>query len=260
MSEKFVTRGIVLRETQTKESDKILTILTAERGRIAVIARGARRKNSRIAAASELLAYSELVLYERGNWMMLDEASTLELWKSVRGDVELLSLGSYFAEMAEAVTGEGESADAILALLLNSLYALDKLDKPQELVKAAFELRLLSLAGYEPLVSDCAVCGAEAPESPLLDVNEGVVVCAACAGAATGNMLRLDPGALAAMRHVVRSEPKRMLSFLLSGDTLARFSDACEAFALAQLDRSFRTLDFYKSLRSRGAFPGKSCE
>lgn len=249
MSEKFVTRGIVLRETITKETDKILTVLTAERGKTAVIARGARRKNSRIAAASELLAYSELVLFERGGWLMLDEASTLELWNGVRSDVELLSLASYFAEMTEAVTGEGESAGEILSLLLNSLYALNGLNKPQELVKAAFELRLLSLAGYEPLVSDCAVCGAAAPESPRFDVNEGVVVCSPCAGAASRAMLPLDPGSLAAMRHVVRSEPKRMLSFSLSGDTLDRFSAACEAFARSQLDRDFRTLDFYKSLK-----------
>ena len=63
MPEKIVTKGLVLRETQTKEADKILTVLTAEHGKLAVVARGARRKNSRIAAASELLAFSELVVY-----------------------------------------------------------------------------------------------------------------------------------------------------------------------------------------------------
>ena len=68
MPEKIVTKGLVLRETQTKEADKILTVLTAEHGRLAVVARGARRRNSRYAAACELLAYSELVLYERNGW------------------------------------------------------------------------------------------------------------------------------------------------------------------------------------------------
>ena len=65
---KIVTSGIVLRETETKETDKILTVLTPDLGKIAVIARGARRKNSRIAASSQLLAYSELTLYKRNNW------------------------------------------------------------------------------------------------------------------------------------------------------------------------------------------------
>ena len=60
MSEKLVTKGIVLRATATKEADYILNILTDSLGRIAVVARGARRKGSRIAAGSELLAFSEL--------------------------------------------------------------------------------------------------------------------------------------------------------------------------------------------------------
>ncbi|MBE7002698.1 MAG: DNA repair protein RecO [Ruminococcaceae bacterium] len=258
MSDKIVTKGIVLRETQTKEADKILTVLTAEQGKLAVVARGARRKNSRIAAASELLAYSELVLFERNGWMMLDEASTLELWDNVRRDVEKLSLASYFAEMAEAVTGE-ESAGETLSLLLNALYALDRLDKPQELVKAAYELKLLSISGYEPLVADCAVCGDTAPAEPLFDPGEGVVLCRGCAGAAAGALLPLDPGSLAAMRHVIGAERKRMLSFELRGETLARFSAACEAFSRRQLERGFRTLDFYKSLRAQvGAFPGEN--
>ena len=72
---KTVTTGLVLRVTETKEADKILTVLTPDMGKILLIARGARRKNSRIAAASQLLAYSELTLYKRGNWHMLDERS-----------------------------------------------------------------------------------------------------------------------------------------------------------------------------------------
>ena len=51
---KTVTTGLVLRVTETKEADKILTVLTPDMGKIPLIARGARRKNSRIAAASQL--------------------------------------------------------------------------------------------------------------------------------------------------------------------------------------------------------------
>lgn len=251
-----MTRGVVLRETQTKEADKILTVLTAEHGRLAVVARGARRKNSRIAAASQLLAFSELVLCERRGWQMLDEASTLELWPRLRQDVELLSLASYFAEMTEAVTGEAEEAGEILALLLNALYALDTLGKSGELVKAAFELRLLALAGYEPLVAECALCGAEMPDQPVFDAAQGVVFCRGCAPKAARVLLPLDEGALSAMRHVLGSARGRMLAFSLDGASLSRLSHVSETFSRLQLERDFRTLDFYKSLRGR-AFPGK---
>lgn len=249
MSEKLVTKGIVLRATATKEADYILNILTDSLGRITVVARGARRKGSRIAAGSELLAFSELVLYQRGNWYYLDEASTISLFDGIRRDIELLSLASYFAEMTECVTAEDEPVPEILSLLLNSLYALDTLQKPQSIVKAAFELKLLALSGYEPLLDGCAVCGTHNPKEPVFDAQQGVLLCRECAGHGGGGLLPLDAGSFAAMRHVLFSEPKRMLSFSLSGETEKRFAAACEVFAQVQLDRRFKTLDFYKSMK-----------
>ena len=189
MSEKLVTKGIVLRATATKEADYILNILTDSLGRIAVVARGARRKGSRIAAGSELLAFSELVLYQRGNWYYLDEASTISLFDGIRQDIELLSLASYFAETTECVTAEDEPVPEILSLLLNSLYALDTLQKPQSIVKAAFELKLLALSGYEPLLDGCAVCGTHNPKEPVFDAQQGVLLCRECAGHGGGGLL-----------------------------------------------------------------------
>ena len=88
-----VTKGLVLRVTDTKETDKILTVLTPDMGKIGVIAKGARRKGSRVAAATQLLVYSEMTLYESRSWYMLNEAATISLFNGVRQDVELLALG-----------------------------------------------------------------------------------------------------------------------------------------------------------------------
>ena len=131
MPDKLVTRGLVLRATETKEADYILTVLTAEHGRLAVIARGARRRTSKLAAACQHLAFSELVLYRRGSWYYLDEASTIALFDGLRADLEKLSLASYFAEMAEAVTSEDLPSGEVLSLLLNSLYALIRCNPDQ---------------------------------------------------------------------------------------------------------------------------------
>ena len=245
MPDKLVTRGLVLRATETKEADYILNVLTAEHGRLAVIARGARRRSSKLAAACQHLAFSELVLYRRGSWYYLDEASTIALFDGLRADLEKLSLASYFAEMAEAVTSEDLPSGEVLSLLLNSLYALDTLDRSNELVRAAFELRALS--GYEPLLDDCAMCGRADPVEPVFDAAQGVVLCKKCAGPAGG--LPLDAGALAAMRHIVGAPSKRLLSFTLEPPSDKRLSVVCETFAAAQLDRRFKTLDFYKSIK-----------
>ena len=242
-----VIRGVVLRQTETKEADKILTVLTAERGKISVIARGARRKGSRLAAVSQLLAYSEMTVYESRGWYMLTEGTTLQLFQGLRTDMERLALASYFAELTETVTQEGESAEEILPLLLNALYALGELKKEPLLVKAAFELRLLSVAGFTPNLEECCRCGSELNEGGL-DAAEGGVICGGCAGAAFG-LLPLGAGALAAARHIVTADAKKIYAFTVSPEELRQLSKATEGYALTQLERGFRTLDFYKSLQ-----------
>lgn len=131
---------------------------------------GARRKNSRLAAACQLLAYSELTIYEKGQWFMLDEAETLELFTGLRTDFVALSLASYLADLTDA-TAQTEDTSQLLRLLLNALYALSVLHKPPQLVKPAFELRLMALSGFEPLADGCAVCGRPEPEKPVLDAR-----------------------------------------------------------------------------------------
>lgn len=245
----IVTRGIVLRETETKESDKILTLFTQDRGKISVIARGARRKSCKYAACAQSLAYSEWTLYQKGDWYYANEGSTVELFNGLRNDLDAMALGFYFAELTESVTTEETPAVELLRHLLNGLYALSALHKPHALVKAAFEFKLLCLAGYEPLADSCAYCGCPEPEQPLLDVVQGVLRCRTCGVKERALSMPLCRDSLAALRHIIYGDPKRLYSFTLGPDALRRLSGAAEAFAAAQLERGFRTLDFYKSLQ-----------
>lgn len=243
--ERFVTCGLVLRETVTRDADKILTVLTPDRGRLSVIARGARRKGSRVAAACQLLAYSEMTLYEKGRWTMLDAADTIELFAGLRQDLTALSLAAYFAELTEAVS-DGSGGD-VLPLLLNALYALSALKKPPQLVKPAFQFRLMALAGYEPMADGCALCGAPQPENPMLDVVHGVVHCGKCREKG-GLSLPLTASGLAALRYVLYGDPRRLYSFSLPPEGLRALNHAADAYVSAQLERSFRTLDYYKTI------------
>jgi len=251
----IVTRGIVLREKATREADKILTLLTEDEGKIPVVARGVRRKNCAYAASAQPLVYSEWTLYQRGEWYYSSDAQLLELFRPLREDLELLALGSYFAELVSAVSETGPESE-LLRHLLNGLYALSELKKPQELVKPAFELKLLSLAGYEPLADGCAYCGKEDPDRPMLDVVQGVVRCASCGRGQGGLAMPLCEGSLAALRRVLYGPPRRLYSFTLKDPALERFAAAAETFTVTQLERNFRTLDFYKSLKTPAAASG----
>ena len=95
----------------------------------------------------------------------------------------------------------------------------------------------------------CAVCGAE-PEEPGFHITEGVLHCASCRSeVGDGISMPLTRGALAAMRHVAYGDPKRLFSYQVDDLSQKRMGDACEAFLAAQLERGFRTLDFYKQLK-----------
>ena len=245
----LTTPGIVLRETNYKEADKILTVLTRDYGKRTVNARGCRRKTSKLTAASQLLVWSDMTLYQRGDFLTLNEAEVLEQFWSVRQDICLLSLGSYFAEVMEATVQEGEEVPELLSLLLNSLYALDTLKKPPVLVKAAFELRLLCLTGYEPLVDTCAVCGRPDPVEPRLNLTQGVLHCAGCRHeVGEGVSMPLSGGALAAVRHIVQGDPRKLFSFRLDQPGLTQLGEMTEAFLMTQQERGFRTLDYYKQI------------
>ena len=102
------TKGLVLREVRYKEADRILTILTESDGKITAKARGALRKSSRTAAATQQLTWSELTLFgNRGKWTV-NEGSMLEGFAGLRDEIERLALASYFAECLEAFAETGD--------------------------------------------------------------------------------------------------------------------------------------------------------
>lgn len=247
----LVTHALVLRAVDYKESDKILTVLTRDNGKMTLSARGCRKKNSAIAAGCEVLTWSEMTLYEyQGRWSV-KEAAAERRFDGLRGDLVKLSLACYFAEMTELLALEDLPAPELLSLALNSLHALDKLGVPARQVKAAFELKAMCLAGYEPSLDGCAACGAETPEQPFLHLAQGELFCGSCrSGAEQEQIAPLSAGALEAMRHVVYGDPKRLFSFRLDPASMRLMSAACEAYVLTQLERGFGTLDFYKRLHT----------
>ena len=83
---------------------------------------------------------------------------------------------------------------------------------------------------------------------PLLDVVQGVLRCRSCGAGESRLSLPLCGDSLAALRHIVYGDPKRLYSFTLGKAALDRLAGVAEAFTAAQLERGFKTLDFYKSL------------
>lgn len=239
------TDGLVVRQVNYKDNDQILTVLTKEHGLMTLKARGVRSRSSRLKGACQLLAYSEFTVFENRGFHTIDEANAIQMFPELRTDIELLSLASYFAQVAEVLSQEDMPNPELLSLTLNALYALCRRLCTPELVKAAFELRAACLGGYTPELSGCAVCGD--PEPDRFDVRGGILCCASCS-AGDGLRLPVSPGSLAAMRYLVSCDAKRLFSFRLEGRAVKELCDLTETYLQTQLERGFYTLDFYKSL------------
>ena len=240
-------KGLVLRVSVYNDTDALLTVLTHSHGKLTVKARGLRRKNSPLVAPCQLLSYAEFTLFEYRGMYTINEAHSVELFHPLRKDLQKLTLGTYFAQVAEVICQEDLPNPELLSLVLNCLYALSVLDVNESLVKAGFELRSTCIAGYTPDLSGCHACG-EVMAS-YLDLSEGHLECAGCRDlSSSGIRMPLTAGTLEAMRYLCFCNLKKLFAFQIGEQTMTLLSQIAESYLTTQLERSFSTLDFYKSL------------
>lgn len=244
----LTTRGLVIRVTKYNDTDALLTVLSQRDGKLTLKARGLYRKNSPLVAPCQLLAYSEFTLFAYRDQYTINEARTVELFRGLRQDLSKLSLGTYFAHVAQVLSQEDMPNPELLSLVLNCLYALDKLDVSEALVKSVFELRAACLSGYAPELHGCVKCGNGLPDR--FHIFGGHLECAGCRDLSdSGLRIPITAGALDAMRYICNCDPKQLFSFHVGDTTVENLSQVSEAYLSAQLEQGFSTLDFYKSLQ-----------
>ena len=239
-------QAIVLRVTDYNDRDALLTVLSRDHGKLTAKARGLRRKNSPLIAPCQLLAYGEFTLFEYRGQYTVNEAHSIELFQPLRRDLGKLSLGTYFAQVADVLSQEDMPNPELQSLLLNCLFALSRLNEPERKVKAVFELRAVSLGGYMPDLFGCHVCGSQTPDK--FDISEGLLECTRCRQLGGGIRMPVTQGVLEAMRYICLCDPKKLLSFQIGQENLEKLCNLTEAYLTTQLERGFPTLDFYKSL------------
>ena len=243
----LTTRALVLRVTNYNDTDSLLTLLTPNHGKLTVKARGLRRKNSPLVAPCQLLAYGEFTLFEYRGIYTVNEAHSVELFASLRTDLEKLSLGTYFAQAAELLSQEDLPNPELLSLVLNCLYALTKLSVSAVLIKAVFELRGACLAGYTPDLYGCHRCGNPFPDR--MDIAAGRLECSGCRDSSSaGIRMPVSLGVLEAMHYITTCDAKKLLSFQIGTETVEQLAAITECYLTTQLERGFSALDFYKSL------------
>ena len=270
----YVTDGLVVREYELGEHDKMLTLLTPAYGRIPVIAKGARSLRNKYMTPARLFTYANYELHRRGDMTWLRSAEIIEPFPQLEREITRLYLAQYLADLACELSGEGEPAVDILRLTLNSLYAVCRGVKDQRLIKGTFEWRAAGYSGYLPELGNCHVCGAADARSKddggicYLDVMNGALMCASCAAGRMERDSALPPGAIpvdddgvrsillpldraviAAIKYVLEALPERMFAFSLSNEAdLDTFSSAGSTYITHHLERGFASLALYNEI------------
>lgn len=263
--------GLIIRVRDMGDHDRYLTVLTAAKGRMTLLAKGGRGLKGAQVPISQLYTYANFEYYTRGDFHILKGGTPIEPFYGLSEDLDRLNLAAYFCEVAYELSDEGEPAADLLRLLLNSLHAVSHSRYPQEQIKGAFEFRAAALSGYAPDLSGCRVCKKTQSDPFYLDVMNGSLICPECLSHAGGNikkgeyadelreaeiLSRLPVAAVAALRYCLSAPLNRLFAFELAEQTdLQAFAKLTETYLLSHLGHGFESLRFYRELR--GELPPK---
>lgn len=244
------TKGIVIREVNTGEADKVLTVFTRTNGKISMLARGARRPRSSMVAGTQLLCYSDFVLFKGKELYTVNNCEAIEPFYDIRNNIVKLTYSAHMLELLNDAVQENQPAGRVLQLFLNTMHLLSNTERQPELLTRIFELRLMSLMGYAPYAKGCVECGKDDNEIMAFSFKHCGYICR------NGPCSDTDPGAVdisagtaRAIRHVIYSKMTDLFNFNVSDDVLNELSGISRRYVRERMEKEYTKLDFLKEIK-----------
>lgn len=235
------TKGIVIKETNYSDNDKILTVLTENYGKISCIAKGARKTNSSLLAPSQFLVYSEFILYKGSNFYHINSAEVINTFYNLKTDYDKLEDAYFFSKILFTLTYENEENDGVLSLFLNTLYILENKEFNIKLLKAIFKLKLLTLLGLAPNIFRCRKCGQAIFNKETKEFkgchfsySTNDVSCDTCKQEGLGQ-IKITHACFMAIGYVILSDVKKIFSFKLDQIAQREFTNFVETYYTSQI-------------------------
>lgn len=247
MSEQVKVTGIVLSVYPIGENDRRLTILTKERGKIQVFARGCRKPNHPLFGVTQPLIYCEFMITEGRRFNYLNSAEGKNYFPHLKEDLEDIYYSTYFAELAEYFTVEGMDERNILNLLFVTFTAMEKKKIPLPLIRRIYELKILQYYGIGMEVFRCISCGKET-ELDTLSLERGGVLCHTCAQGGAYSSTHLDPAVLYALQYVLSIPLQRLYSFVLKEEIFLEFQWIVKHFFRIHVEHRFKAGEMLEEL------------
>lgn len=200
--------GIVLRYADYKENDRIMTLLTSERGLVSVTARGVRAiKKSNAAAVKDVYCFGEFVIYERNGIHYVSSSALVEAFYPIREDYDRLTAAAQIAKMTEKAESN-ENNERLFSLVYHAFSFLAYSETEPMDMLLAFASKLIAVEGYEPVITRCAVCGKSVLDAKSIRFSNrhGGSVCDDCGG----DEQVYSPSSMEAFRRMLILEPREM--------------------------------------------------
>ncbi|MDK2562768.1 DNA repair protein RecO [Romboutsia sedimentorum] len=199
------TQGIVLRAVRYEENDVILTLFTRKLGKVAALAKGAKRNKSPLLSSSQLFSYSNYTLKKQGSMYKVNQSDIIKSFYDISYDIESFSYATYIIKLVDGSTFENQTNNRLFILLAQTLYLYTQKDVDKEFVTRAFELKFLDYIGFKPTINRCCNCGSGNLKNSKFNVYEGGVVCDLCSEK-TENNLSFDITTLKLMEYILSND------------------------------------------------------
>ena len=235
--------GIILSENNLGDFDKMLTMLTPGIGKISCVAKGARRPKSALLAGTQIFCFGEYLVYKGTNTYHINSVEPIEIFYNIRTDLEKLKYAVHINKIIQDVTHENQNCYNILQLLLNTLYTISETDKDLDLVLSVFKLRLLSIIGFAPNVSNCVDCG-EKENIQGFSIKDNGFKCAAC-GKQDTSTIQMSESTLNAIKYTIMAPAKKIYSFTIRDESLEEFKLITKIYFNDKLEKEYKLEDLF---------------
>ena len=216
-SQNYTVTGMVLSAAPVGDYDKLVVLLTRERGKIRAFARGARRPGSALMAAANAFAFGEFQIYEGRTSYTMSQASIQNYFGELMTDFEGACYGQYFLEFADYYTRENADGSDFLKLAYQSLRALLVPSLPRKLVRYIYELKAMTYSGECPQTFE-----------QFSDWN-------------------LNPSTEYALQYVVAASVEKLYTFLLTEEVFAEFARVVTWLRKHYVEHRFKSLEILET-------------
>lgn len=238
--------GMVLAAASIGEYDRRVVILTKERGKIAVFARGARKPNSAFVGVTSPFSFGQFVVYEGRTSYTLMSASISNYFQELRSDVEGAYYGFYFLDLANYYGKEANDETLLLKLLYQTFRALVNPRIPNKLIRCIYELKIISINGEGPQVFECITCGDKDREK-VFSIQKGGLVCRQCSTYITDGR-KLLTSTIYTMQYIVSSSIEKLYTFLVKDEVFDEFSKLVTDYLDEYLGKRFKSLEILETI------------